>query len=360
MTVGWGVVGCGRLAGVTIPDGIFAAPNAELVGVTDVVVERTRETADRFHTRAFPGIDELLSEPSIDAVYVATPHASHAELTIAAARRGKHVLCEKPLALNAEQAHEMVRACEEAGVTLGHGTMMRFNSCHQTMRELLVRGEIGRPVAVHARYGDWWAPEVPGASADDETIWRMDRDRGVAWRQSRRLSGGGAMMDMGVHVIDTAVFLLGHVKEVAAFCDTLTSSADVEDTASVLLKFQSGVQATLESYTSVSNVPGRRRFQVFGESGSLLAEETMGPPSARNRLFHLDGSVDRKTEPEPREVECPPVNMYETQFRLFSEAVETGSKYVNPGEEGLHVQRVLDAVYRSSGERRFISIGVEE
>lgn len=355
MTVKWGVIGCGVLANKVIPDGIFAAQNAELVGVADAVSERACETAERFDVQAFADADELLSQSSIDAVYVVTPHDSHLKLTVEAARRSKHVLCEKPLALNAQQAEEMVRVCREQGITLGHATMMRFNAIHQKMREMIRQGDIGRPVAVYARYSDWWPAETPG-SQEDDSIWQMTEGRGLTWRQSKRLSGGGVMMDMGVHVIDTTMFLLGRVKEVASFCDSLTRSGDVEDTASVLLKLESGVQAVLECYSGVANVPGRRILQVLGEDASLLAQETMGPPSDRNRLYFFDNGGDRKTEAQPQVVECQPVNMYETQFRLFSQAVETGTEYAIPGEDGLHVQRILDAVYLSSEERRIVSI----
>ncbi len=357
MTVRWGVIGCGRLPNTfTIPLGLMEARNAHLVGVADVVAARARETAQRFEVRAYEDMDELLADPQIDAVYVATPTVSHSELTIAAARRGKHVLCEKPLGLNAEEAAEMVRLCDEEGVTLGHGTMMRYNACHAAMRRMVAEGAIGQPVAMHALYSDLWPTNLASLSSPMEEVWALGEERAITWRQRRSLGGGGPMADLGIHVIDTMAFIMGRVREVASFCDTLTSRLDVEDTASVLLKFENGAQATIECYSSAAKFEGRRSLRIYGTEGSLLAYESLGPQTTEDRLFHFDGRADPYAETLPAEVDVTRVNMYETQFKLFSEAVEGGAPYAISGREGLHTVRVLDAVYRSSKERRFVTL----
>ena len=357
MTVRWGVIGCGRLPNTfTIPLGLMEARNAHLVGVADAVAARARETAQRFEVRAYADADELLADPGIDAVYVATPTVSHSELTIAAARRGKHVLCEKPLGLNAEEAAEMVRVCEEEGVTLGHGTMMRYNACHASMRSMVAEGALGQPVAMHALYSDLWPTDLEGLSQPAEEVWALGDERAITWRQRRSLGGGGPMADLGIHVIDTMVFIMGRVREVASLCDTLTSRLDVEDTASVLLKFENGAQATIECYSSAAKFKGRRSLRIYGSEGSLLAYESLGPQTTEDRLLHFDGRDDPYAEALPVQIDVTRVNMYETQFRLFSEAVESEAPYAVSGREGLHTVRVLDAVYRSSRERRFVTI----
>ena len=339
--------------------GFLAAKNARLVAVADVVAERATETAQRFETRAYFEPEELLSDPSVQAVYIATPPSSHAELAVMAARHGKHILCEKPMALDAAQCEEMVKACTDHGVQLGHATMMRFNACHKKMREMIVSGALGRPLVVHARYSVWWSSEVTDLPDSDEKVWELGDIRQTTWRRMKRIAGGGPMMDQGVHAIDTMVYLLGRVTEVGCFADTLTIKSDVEDTASVLLKFDNGVHGMLECYSSIPNFRGRRLLEVFGEKGSLKAEETLGPPLAtlpNHRLFHYESSANGAYDAEPRPIACPADNAYEIQFSLFSEAVETGSPYPNSGEEALHVQRTLDAAFCSSSERRFISV----
>ena len=164
------------------------------------------------------------------------------------------------------------------------------------------------------------------------------------------------MTDLGIHIIDTMVFIAGRVTEVASLCDTLTREMDVEDTASVLMKFENGAQATIECYSSVAKFEGRRSLRISGTEGSLLAEETLGPQTTIDRLLHFDGRADPDSEAPPKELKVPRANMYETQFRLFSESVEDGTRYPISGEEGLYTIQVLDAIYSSSEERRFVTV----
>ena len=355
MTVGWGVIGAGGIANRTIPDGILEAENAAFVGVTDIHAERARATADKFGGRAYETVEDMLADPEIQAVYLATPPFVHAEGAVQAARAGKHVLSEKPMAVSAEQAETMVRVCRENGVVLGHATMMRFNAYHRRMKDLIEAGDIGKPLGAHARYSVWWNPGVP-QDAGGDSLFALADGRQLAWRQTKRIGGGGPMLDDGVHALDTMAFLLGRVGEVFSFCDTLTRERDVEDTASVLLKFRNGAQGLMECYSGVPNFQGRRVLRVYGDEGQLLALETLGPPSDKNRLFRLKSDGDLYAEAAPEEVEVVPALMYEAQFRLFSDAVEGGEPFPIPGEEGLHIQRVIDGVFRSSETRQAVSI----
>lgn len=346
MTIRWGVIGCGRVAnGRTIPEGIMVAENAQLVGVSDLRIERAQATGDRFGAKAYRNPEELLSDPAIDVVYIAVPPGFHAELTIMAARHGKHVLCEKPIALNARQGEEMVRVCREQNVILGIGYMMRYHAGHQKMHDLIQNGAIGRPVAAHVRYSVWSPPVA------------SDREFG-AWIHDPKIAGGGPMMDMGVHTIDLLSMLVGRIREVSSFCDTLVHDYEVEDTSTVLFKFDNGAQGVMECYMSVPNFRGRRLVEVYGSEGMLVAENTIYQ-SPIGHLWYYKCTPDRIVDAEPEEIEYTPVNMYWSEIRLFSEAVESGGSYQISGEEGLYVQRVVDAVYRSSAERRVIILDSE-
>ena len=188
----------------------------------------------------------------------ATPPSSHAALTIAAAKAGKHILCQKPIALNAHEGQAMVEACAENNVALGVGYMMRYHGAHQKMKTLIQDGVIGRPVAARVRYSVWSPPLPPGQEADEYGAWMHDPE----------VAGGGPMMDMGVHAIDLLIMMLGRITEVASFCDTLVHDYDVEDTATCLFKFANGVQAVLETYMSVPNFEGRRLIEIYGSEGT--------------------------------------------------------------------------------------------
>ena len=161
----------------------------------------------------------------------------HAEHALLAAKHGKHVLSEKAMATSATEAKAMVDACNENGVLLGHGTMMRFNASHAKMKEKIDAGELGKLLSVHGIYSVYWDPGVPKDTGKEKDILDLEQGEGrqLAWRQISRLSGGGPLADDGIHAIDTMVYLMGHVAEVASFTDTLTRDRDVEDTATVCL-----------------------------------------------------------------------------------------------------------------------------
>ena len=343
MTIGWGVIGCGRLANVrAIPEGILVAENARLVGVCDLVTDRAQATADQFGGKVYQDMAALLSDPAIDAVYIAAPPATHADLTINAAKNGKHVLCQKPIALNAQQGEEMVRVCDAQNVILGIGLMMRYHACHQKMCDLIQGGAIGKPVAARVRYSVW-APPVD-----------TDEDFGT-WLHDPKIAGGGSMMDMGVHTIDLMSMMVGRITEVCSFCDTLVHGYEVEDTASILFKFDNGAQGIMECYMSVPNFPGRRLLEIYGSEGMLVAENTIYQLPTGN-LWHYKRTPDGVVESEAEAIEYIPEHMYLREIQLFSEAVENGGAYQIPGEDGLYVQQVVDAIYRSSAERRVIAL----
>ena len=341
MTVGWGVIGCGGIANHrAIPEGIVPAENAILRGVADVVRERAVSTAEKFRVAAYADTEELLADPQVDAVYLPVPPSERANLAKQAARAGKHVLCEKPMAYNAPQCEEMIRVCKEKHVLLGVGFMMRFHACHRRMRELIEGGAIGRPVAVHVRYHLWSPP----------------RD---SWYQDKAIAGGGPLTNQGSHGIDTACMLVGPIRQVASFADSLTHDYEVEDTDTLLVRFANGAHGVLEFFASVPNFRGRRILEVLGSEGTLRAEETMGQLPT-GTLWHQRKADGGREESSPERVEFVPVNMYQAEIEAFSEAVETGRPFEIPGEQGLHVQRVMDGAYQSAAEGRVVDIDASQ
>lgn len=346
MAIKWGLIGCGRIANTrVIPEGITMAENSQLIGVADVIQERAEETAVKFDTQAFPDTAALLADPTIDAVYIATPPSSHAELTIAVAKAGKHVLCQKPIAIDAKEGQAMVQACAENKVSLGIGYMMRFHGAHQKMNDLIRAGLIGRPVAARVRYSVYSPPLPDGQEADEYGGWIHDP----------KVAGGGPMMDMGVHAIDLLIMMLGRIGEVASYTDTLVHNYAVEDTATCMFKFENGVQGILETYMSVPNFEGRRLIEIYGSEGSLVAENTIFQLPSGN-LWHYKKTSGGSVNATPEPIEYVQENMYWNEIRLFSQAIEDGTAVPIPGEDGHHIQQVVDAVYQSSAERRYISI----
>jgi predicted dehydrogenase len=339
MPVTWGVIGCGGIANLrTIPEAMLPEETAELVGVTDLDPERRNATADRFGVKAYANAEELLSDPAIDAVYLPVPPAARADLAVMAAGFGKHVLCEKPMAMNGAQCEEMVLACRERNVTLGVGFMMRFHACHRKMRQMIDNGDIGRPVAAHVRYCLWSPPSD-----------------GKGWGHDPEIAGGGPLQNQGSHAIDILNMMFGPIQAVSALCDNVTHSYAVEDMDTMLVKFENGAHGALDIWAGVPNWRGRRLLEVFGSEGVLVAEETMGQLPT-GRLWYQKAVDGGGPESEPEEIDFTPVNTYRAQIRAFSEAIAAGRPYEVPGEQGLHVQRVIDAAYLSAAEGRRVAV----
>ena len=139
MKVRFGVIGSGGIARRrTIPEGIIPASNAELVAVADMDTQSNKQVAGEFGVKACADIDELLAMPEVDAVYIATPTHCHKDQILKAMQAGKHVLCEKPLALNSTEADEILKACDKAKRVCGVGFMMRFNAYHRKVLEMVM------------------------------------------------------------------------------------------------------------------------------------------------------------------------------------------------------------------------------
>ncbi len=343
----WGVIGAGGIASRrTLPGAVGGAPSARFLVAMDLRPEAAQAAAERFGIpRVYAGAEELLADPEVEAVYIATPVHVHFPQIVAAAEAGKHVLVEKPVARTVAEAQEAIEACRRAGVLLGCGYMMRFHALHAAARDLIARGELGRVVAGRAQLTCWY-PRIPGA-----------------WRQDPGLGGGGALMDMGSHCIDLLEFLAGaRVASVIALNETLVQDYQVEDTSSVILRLESGAQMVVDSLFNVPDAASRAPLEVYGTRGALYGQGTIGQmPTGRIEVVLSDqGDYDAQQERTPGErtfeLRAEPVNMYAAEIEQFSRAVLEGGRPAVDGEEGLWNLRVVEACYRSSREGREIAV----
>ena len=181
--------------------------------------------AREFKAVAVQSVDELLKS-DIDAVYVASPANMHLNHVMACAKGKKHVLCEKPLGMNVKEAEKMIKICQDEGVLLGTGLMMRFLSQHQAALKLIKEGKLGKPVYGRAQLSCWYPP-MEGA-----------------WRQDPESGGGGSLMDMGSHCIDLLEMFFGNIKAVSCFINNTVHDYKSEDSAVVSMFFENGALAT--------------------------------------------------------------------------------------------------------------------
>jgi 1,5-anhydro-D-fructose reductase (1,5-anhydro-D-mannitol-forming) len=255
---GWGLVGASTIARQHMVEAIRAQPGHDVVAVMSSSLERAKSFAGEQRIRsAYDSLEALLRDPAVDVVYISTTNELHAAQAVAAAKAGKHVLCEKPLALTVDDALAMARACRQAGVVLATNHHLRNAATHRKIRELIVAGAIGRPLFARVFHAVYLPPNLQG--------WRLDKPE----------AGGGVILDITVHDVDTLRFLLGAepVEAVAMSQSASLAKQGLEDGAMSVLRFDNGVLAQLhDAFTSKYAGHG---IEIHGDAGSIVGRNVM-------------------------------------------------------------------------------------
>lgn len=342
--VKWGVIGSGGIARRrTIPEGIAPASNAELVAVFDINASANAEVARQFNAKPAASIRDFL-HCDLDAVYIATPPNLHPEQTLACGRAGKHVLCEKPLALTAADAGAMVAACAQAGVRLGAGFMMRFHSQHQAALKLIRDDALGQPVFGRAQLSCWYPP-MPGA-----------------WRQDPAIGGGGSLVDMGGHCLDLLEMFFGPVKSVSCFIGRTVHGYASEDSALVSLQFSNGALGVVDAFFCMPDAASQNRLELYGSLGSILAQGTIGQGAQGEMTAFIEKGRGGYDAQQARIagggllISPPPVNPYRAEIEEFSQAILENREPSNSAQLGVQSQRVLGACYESARTGRVVEL----
>ena len=320
---GWGLVGTGRIADDRILPGINAHAGNRLVAI----VSRDQGRADTFAKKfgaqhAYTSFDEMLRNPEVTVVAIHTPNAQHADQAVAAARAGKHVFCDKPMATSVADAERIVRECERAGVKLGINFHNRFMPCFVETRRILESGEIGEVQLVQLEAS-------PGARPGA---------RLATWRVDPVMAGLGTTYSIGVHVYDILRYLLAsEITMVSAFFDTLYGV--MEETNMSLFRFANGVLAQLSVHEK-SPFP-HNDFVIYGSKGRILGRGlTRSRAGGELQVMTADGKT--------RTTEFPPINAHGACVSAFSDALLDGRDPVPSGIDGLRSVQVTDAMARSA------------
>lgn len=253
--IGFALVGTG-MAGLTHARELRFVQDAELVAVCSRSEDRVRQFAREFGVAAwYTDYRELLKNPEVDVVNVLVPTGEHAEVTVAAARAGKHVLVEKPLEITLERADEMIRTCADFNRKLGVIFQMRFGSVAKKLRHVVQSGALGR---------------VFLADAFDKSSRTPDYYASADWRGTKELEGGGCLMTQSIHIVDLMQHVVGPVRAVNGRVATMIHDIDVEDTATALVSFESGAMGVIESTSSIRPAL-KSRIELHGENGTIVA-----------------------------------------------------------------------------------------
>lgn len=332
----WAILGsCGIAKRRTIPEGIVVADNAELVAVYDVNTKANEMLAEVFGVTAASSEEELLASDT-DVVYIATPVNLHLQQVLACAEAGKHVICEKPLGMDSGEAVQMLEACEQAGVKLAVGFMMRFSALHQAALKLIKDGKLGKPVFGRAMISCWYPP-MKGA-----------------WRQDPAQGGGGCLMDMGGHGINLMEMFFGEVKRVGCFTNNCVHDYKSEDSAVATLFFENGAMASIDTFFCIPDTASKTRLELYGSAGSILAEGTLGQSKTGEMTVYLedaDASYDARqvrAREEGISITPEPINTYRAEVEEFSASILEGRETTISAKAALRTQNVLTACYKSA------------
>lgn len=349
-----GLLGAGGIARSRHLPVCASLDEVEIAAVFDVNQSTARSAAVDFDIPdVYADYRQLLKRTDIDAVIITTPNVYHAPIAMDAMSAGKHVLCEKPMASTLQMAQEMVRVQQETNRVLMIALNNRFRPQTQWMRELIDNNELG--TVYHVKTGWMRRAGIPGWGG---------------WFTTKETSGGGPLIDLGVHMLDLALWLMGNPEPIAVSGVTYSTFGDqagkevrtwnvvnpnglfdVEDLASAFIRFANGSTLTLD-VSWAANIEKERRFlQLFGTKGGIQMEndevkffgEKAGqlidvapqffshkPASRQPSLLHREGGTE--------------------MIREFVRAIRTGSEPVASGKEGMRVVRILDALYRSAQE----------
>jgi predicted dehydrogenase len=328
----WAIIGAGSIAHHQTGPAIERTPGHRLHAIMRRDPKAAREFAAAHGNPAiYHNLPDLLADPAIDAVYVATPPHLHCEQTLAAAAAGKHVLCEKPIARSTAEASAMIEACASSGVRLMICHYQRFNTRHRRVKALLDSGAIGKVTAVQITFSGQYPPKL-----DD---WHRDKAKG----------GGGPLMDVGSHCLDLLIYFCGHVAEAKAFIDALVWDTPVEDTATLLLRMQSGAHATIRTHWSALLPEDEtiNTVELWGTKGSIVAAPINSKDSSGTLVMRNEHGVHDFSS-------GPGAMIHDEVIESFRRVIQTGEAVPAPPEDAREGLAIIEAAYEG---RTFLSGG---
>ncbi|HYF79050.1 MAG TPA: Gfo/Idh/MocA family oxidoreductase [Symbiobacteriaceae bacterium] len=329
--LGFAVIGCGRIA-PNHGQAIAALEDAVLVAAADVIKERAVVYTDRFGGEPYMSYKEMLERPDIDVVCICTPSGMHAEIGIAAAKSGKHVLVEKPMALSLRDADALIAACNEYGVKLGVVHQNRFNPVIVRLRQALEAGRFGQ-LNMGTAVLRWNRDQNYYAQAPWRGTWAQD---------------GGCLMNQTIHCIDLLQWMMGPAESVYANTATRMREIEAEDNAAAVLRFKNGALGMIESSVTIYPMNLEETLNIFGATGSVVIG---GVAVNRIEAWRFADGTDSE-ESILTEQQADPASVYGHGHRPliadFIEAIRDGREPAVAGPEGRKALEIILGIYKST------------
>jgi len=333
-----GIIGTGSIAGAHATG--YRSAGAALVAVADLDRDTAERRAEAWSVpHVYTDVARMLDEANLDVVSISTPVSSHHPLVLAAAAAGVHVLCEKPIALDLQQAQEMIDACHDAGVVLQIGHQLRSDGAVAHAERTVASGGIGDISFIRLRQAHDWG----GATVVRPSF------------ATHASGGGGTLLDNGCHLMDLARFFAGDAEEVYARVATRRWPIELEDTATVSVRFASGALGSIE--TGWSATGWEEGFWIYGTTGSLEWTNRHQRPVLRHAFRDSPGTTWADTD--VARLEFAGDKAHTRQIRAFLQAVSGDGQVPCSGEDGMEAVRIVLAAYDSASRNLPVRLGQE-
>lgn len=335
---GWCIVGLGRISMEHFMPGVTNSKTGKLVALVSGNREKAEKQAAMYNVPSpsiydYEGFDQIAQDKTIDGVYIALPNSMHAEFTIRAAKAGKHVLCEKPMATSVEDCRKMIEACEKHRVKLMIAYRCQYNALHLQAMQLIRSGQIGRVQTIEAGFG-----------FDIQPTFVLDGVRRPEWRLDRKMAGGGPLMDVGIYCLNASRYLTGEepaeIRGYSSVIDQDGRFKDIEENDAWTVKFPSGI---LASCSTTYGANGMNFFRVYGSKGSV----EMDPAFSYDQMY-LRGRLANGQALEDPEMEHDPID-FTKQADYFANCVWNNQEPKTDGQEGLRDMSYISQIYKSAG-----------
>jgi UDP-N-acetyl-2-amino-2-deoxyglucuronate dehydrogenase len=315
-------------------------PNARLLAICDVVGEKAKALADKYSCKSYTSADQMAADPQIDILTIATPSGAHMEPAIAAAKAGKHAICEKPLEITAARMDAMIAAHKHAGTRLACIFQERFADAMKPLREAIATGRFGK-ITYAGVYVPWW---------------RKDEYYKNSWHGTWKLDGGGALMNQSIHSIDMLCDMMPPVQSVIAFTGHPGHDIETEDTGVAVLRFANNAMGVI--YGSTAAWPGQfSRFEISGTKGTVIyvndsyslwqfADEQ---PQDQNIRKQFSKAEEHGGMSDPAAI----AHRHHTRnFAAFIDAIEKKTPFILDASVGRRAVDLVLAIYKAAKEQK--------
>ncbi len=339
----FGIVGSGMIADFHAR-AINEIPDTQIIGFCDSGSGKAKKLAEKYGTKAFTGYENLLAEPGINVVTIATPSGLHLEPSVLAAEKGIHVLCEKPIEITTDRVDRMIAAHKRSGTFLGGIFNYRFTPVIGEIKKALAQKRLG-DISFAGIYVPWWR---------DEKYYEG------SWKGTKKLDGGGALMNQSIHMVDLFQHIMGPISSLCAFTDHLHHKIEAEDTGVAIVKFKNGALGHI--FGTTASFPGQfRRMEITGSNGTIhLMEDSITVWDFRDSKPEDAEILKKYGETHEGGGVADPAAMthhnHKKNIESFLQAIEKGEKFEIDGSESRKAVEIICAIYESQQKQKVISL----